>query len=62
MEIKDLKEKNVFVLEDEEYTVKKIEVSKIGKHGKAKVRIEAKTKSGDDKILIRVSDEQVEKK
>ena len=62
MEIKDLKENDVFILEGEEYTVKKIEVSKIGKHGRSKVRVEVKTKSGDDKILIRVSTEQITKK
>ena len=62
MEIKELKTNDKFVLEGEEYTVKKIEVSKIGKHGRAKVRIEAKTKKNEDRILIRVSDEQVEKK
>lgn len=62
MEIKDLQVNDKFVLEGEEYTVKKIEVSKIGKHGRSKVRVEAKTKNGDDKILIRVSTEIVEKK
>jgi len=62
MEIKDLKANDIFVLEGEEYTAKKIEISKIGKYGRSKVRVEAKTKSGDDRILIRVSTEIVEKK
>jgi len=63
MEIKDLKAGDVFVLDGDEYNVKKIEVSKIGKHGRAKVRIEVKNnKTKEDKILIRVSTEVVEKK
>jgi len=63
MEIKDLKKEDVFVLDDVEYKVKNIEVSKVGKHGRAKVRIEVvNTKNSEEKVLIRVSTEKVEKK
>lgn len=63
MEIKDLKKGDVFVLDDVSYKVKNIEVSKVGKHGRAKVRIEVvNTENSEEKVLIRVSTEKVEKK
>lgn len=63
MEIKDLKKGDVFVLDDVEYKVKNIEVSKVGKHGRAKVRLEVvNTKNSEERVLIRVSTEKVEKK
>ena len=63
MEIKDLKKGDVFVLDEEEYRVKNIEVSKVGKHGRAKVRLEVvNVKNNEEKVLIRVSTEEVEKK
>ena len=63
MEIKDLKKDDVFVLDDVEYKVKNIEVSKVGKHGRAKVRLEVvNLKNNEEKVLIRVSTEKVEKK
>ena len=63
MEIKDLQKEDVFVLDDVEYKVKNIEVSKVGKHGRAKVRLEVvNVKNSEEKVLIRVSTEKVEKK
>jgi len=62
MEIKDLKKEDVFVLDGEEYKVKNIEVSKVGKHGRAKVRLEVVNSKNEEKVLIRVSTEKVEKK
>ena len=54
-------------LEQEEFASRKIskniEVSKIGKHGRAKVRLEVvNVKTSEEKVLIRVSTEKVEKK
>lgn len=63
IEIKDLQKKDIFILEGEEYKVKNIEVSKVGKHGRAKVRLEViNTKTNEERVLIRVSIEKVEKK
>ncbi len=63
MEIKDLQRGDVFVLDDVEYKVKNIEVSKVGKHGRAKVRLEVvNTQNSEERVLIRVSTEKVEKK
>jgi len=63
IEIQELKKGDVFVLDNETYKVKEIEVSKVGKHGRAKVRLEVfNMKSKEEKVLIRVSTEKVEKK
>ena len=62
MEIKDLQKDDVFILDDVEYKVKNIEVSKVGKHGRAKVRLEVVDANHEEKVLIRVSTEKVEKK
>ena len=63
IEIQELKKGDVFVLDNETYRVKSIEVSKIGKHGRAKVRLEViNVKTSEEKVLIRVSTEKVEKK
>ena len=63
IEIQELKKGDVFVLDNESYRVKNIEVSKIGKHGRAKVRLEViNVKTNEEKIMIRVSTEKVEKK
>lgn len=47
-------------IEDEVCIVTKVEVSKIGKHGKHKVRIEAESSKKEKKILVRPSDFEVE--
>lgn len=63
IEIQELKKGDVFVLDNEQYKVKSIEVSKIGKHGRAKVRLEVvNMKNNEEKVLIRISTEKVEKK
>ena len=63
IEIQELKKGDVFVLDNETYRVKSIEVSKIGKHGRAKVRLEViNLKTNEEKIMIRISTEKVEKK
>ena len=63
MEIQDLKKGDVFVLDNETYKIKEIEVSKVGKHGRAKVRLEViNVKTNEEKVMIRVSTEKVEKK
>ena len=63
IEIQELKKGDVFVLDNETYKVKEIEVSKVGKHGRAKVRLEVvNAKTNEEKVMIRVSTEKVEKK
>ena len=63
IEIQELKKGDVFVLDSEVYKIKNIEVSKIGKHGRAKVRLEVvNVKTSEEKVLIRISTEKVEKK
>ena len=48
------------LIEEEVCTVKKVEISNIGKHGKAKVRIEAESSKGEIKVVVRPSDFEVE--
>jgi len=63
IEIQELKKGDVFILDNETYKVKEIEVSKVGKHGRAKVRLEVvNVKTSEEKVLIRISTEKVEKK
>ena len=63
IEIQELKNGDTFILDNEKYKVKNIEVSKIGKHGRAKVRLEViDLKNNEEKVLIRVSTEMVEKR
>jgi len=63
IEIQELRKSDIFVLDNETYRVKNIEVSKIGKHGRAKVRLEVvNLKSNEEKVMIRISTEKVEKK
>ena len=63
IEIQDLKKGDILVLDNEVYKVKEIEVSKVGKHGRAKVRLEVvNAKTNEERVMIRVSTEKVEKK
>ena len=63
IEIQELKKGDVFSLDNEIYKIKEIEVSKVGKHGRAKVRLEVvNVKTSEEKVLIRISTEKVEKK
>lgn len=62
VEIQELKKGDIFILDNETYRVKNIEVSKIGKHGRAKVRLEVVDSNNEEKVMIRVSTDKVEKK
>jgi len=63
IEIRELKKGDVFSLDNEIYKIKEIEVSKVGKHGRAKVRLEVvNVKTNEEKVMIRVSTEKVERK
>ena len=53
---KDLKLEDKIVIADQKCTVKEVEVSEIGKHGKRKVRIEAITEQGQRIVIIRPED------
>ena len=60
MKYKDLKKGDKARIDGADYTVEKILISDVGKHGNKKCRIEAKDSEGNMKILIRVAEEEVE--
>jgi translation elongation factor P/translation initiation factor 5A len=55
-QLKDLKPGEKIKFEDNEYVVKNVEVSNIGKHGRSKCRLVVLTKNKEEKILVRLSD------
>ncbi len=57
---KDLKEGDVIEIYGDKFKVKKIEFSNIGKHGKSKCRIETANNKGEEKVIIRVTDDVLE--
>tara|TARA_Y100000310_G_scaffold343159_1_gene449497 strand:- start:9353 stop:9544 length:192 start_codon:yes stop_codon:yes gene_type:complete len=56
---KDLKKGDKITIDSENYTVESTEVSKVGKLGKAKCRIEALDKDYQKKIFIVMADEEI---
>nr|MBI4156382.1 hypothetical protein [Candidatus Woesearchaeota archaeon] len=54
---KDLKKGDKITLDNEKFIVEKVEVSKLGKHGKSKCRLELKDKKGSIKIAITLADD-----
>ena len=56
---KDLQKGDKIVFENLKLTVEKIEVSKIGKHGKQKARLEALDESNEKKVFIVLADEDI---
>jgi len=60
IEIKNLKEGDKIIYEEQILTIKNIETSNIGKHGKVKRRIEAISDSGEKKVIIRQSDDTID--
>ncbi|MDD5331719.1 MAG: hypothetical protein PHE43_02775 [Candidatus Nanoarchaeia archaeon] len=59
-ELKDLKPGEKINLEGNNYIVKEIEVSNIGKHGRSKCRLVVITSKKEEKILVRLSDMKAE--
>ena len=59
-ELKEIKQGDKIVLEGNVYSVKRIEQSEVAKHGKSKCRLELEDDKGNKKLLIRLSDFQVE--
>lgn len=55
-QLKDLKPGEKIRFEDNDYTVKSVEVSNIGKHGRSKCRLVVLTKNKEEKVLVRLSD------
>ena len=53
---RDLKKGDKIKIADQEYIVESIELSEIGKHGKRKVRIEAKNEKGEKIVIVRPED------
>ena len=49
---KDLKKNDKITIDNQNLLVEKVEVSKIGKHGKAKCRLECLTESKEKKVFI----------
>lgn len=60
IEVKDLKEGDKVIVDDEVCVIKKLEFSNIGKHGKSKCRIEALSDSGEEKIIIRIAEDTID--
>lgn len=60
MKCSELKVGNRIIIDNEEYTVEGLEISKIGKHGHQKCRIEARAKNGELRVFVRASDFEVE--
>ncbi len=57
--VKDLKEGDTIIFDGQEYQVKKLEISNVGKFGNRKCRVELTGKPGN-KIIIKLADELVE--
>jgi len=55
---KDLKVNEKIKIADQTCTIKEIELSEIGKHGKRKCRIEAVTENNEKIVIIRPEDYQ----
>lgn len=53
---KEVSKGDKIIIADQECLVEGIEISDIGKHGKRKVRIEAKTAKGEKIVIIRPED------
>jgi len=57
---KDLRKGDKILYENQKYTVNSIEVSKIGKFGKAKCRLEVLDDKKQNKIFIVLADDNIE--
>lgn len=58
--VNELKEGDKIIIDGEVCTVKKIEKSKVAKHGKAKCRISAMDSKGKEKVIIRLEKDTIE--
>ena len=56
---KDLKKGDKIIFEGLNLTIEKVEVSKIGKHGKAKCRLETLDENNEKKIFITLAEEDI---
>ncbi len=57
---KDLKKGDKIVFNNENLIVEKVEVSKIGKHGKSKCRLECLNNNKEKKIFIVLADDEIQ--
>jgi len=57
---KDLKKDAKIVLDNENLIVEKVEVSKIGKHGKSKCRLECLDNNKEKKVFIVLADDEIQ--
>ncbi len=53
---KDLKKGENVIIAGKKFTIESVELSEIGKQGKRKVRIEARSESGEQVVVIRPED------
>lgn len=58
---RDLKKGDKIKIAGKDFIIEETEISDIGKHGKRKVRIVAKSEDGEKTIMIRPEDYPVEK-
>jgi len=56
----EIKKGDRILIDDKYYKVTGFETSNIGKHGKAKCRIEGKDDKGNEKVIIRTTDSEVQ--
>ena len=61
IEAKDVKVDDKVIIDDNTYTVKKVEHSNIGKHGSSKVRLELLDDNGKRIVEILLMDDMVDK-
>jgi len=52
----DLKQEDKILINNQEFVVESVEVSKLGKQGKPKCRIEAVSSSGKKLVIIKLAD------
>ena len=56
---KDLKKGDKIIFENLKLKIEKVEVSNIGKHGKAKCRLEALDENNEKKVFITLAEEDI---
>ena len=56
---KDLKKGDKILFDNQKLTVESVEVSKIGKHGKAKCRLETLNENNEKKVFIVLADDDI---
>jgi len=58
--VSEIKVGDKVMIDDTYYKVTSFEKSNVGKHGKVKCRIEAVDEKGNEKVIIRVADSEIQ--